>query len=378
MSETRSQSLSVSAAAGAVGLWVYSRSMAHGYETQVKLDALMEGLSIEDPGSILQEAVSDIMGTEGLPVDMAFDGLVTTLAEHVGLKKHGKAGELAYAVTKIAILTTAEAIGIGSGFVSLDMQGFSLTRIQATVEDIQKKVDVLVKAPQKLAIQSYWDVLNKLQNRMIPMMIEEVKEMKRHARTAFVHSTNLEPTDKNLKDAVQVKILEMIAELLQSSFDGEKIVPFYLLSTEKKNCIADMMNKSIEDLKSFKEKMPKKYLKFDSSRQKAERQDMIDCAYKVAYPFISEARGMTNSLTKLTSSLTFPVLVQLLPEGANDKTRVNIGRDCGEQRAVWLWRVEKAIRVATWEGPVTEVAIDKNQEEVQVQISFPSEGKITE
>ena len=355
---------------------MYRRSMAHGYETQGKLDALMEGLSIEDPGSILQQAVSDIMGTEGLPVDMAFDGLVTALAEHVGLKKHGKAGELAYAVTKIAILTTAEAIGIGSGFVSLDMQGFSLARIQATVEDIQKKVDVLVKAEQKLAIQSYWDVLNKLQNRMIPMMIEEVKEMKRHARKAFVHSTNLDPTDKNLEDAVQVKILEMIAELLQSSFDGEKIIPFYLLTTEKKNCIADMMNKSIEDLKSFKEKIPKKYFMFDSNRQKAERQDVVDRAYKVAYPFISEARGKTNSLTKLNSPVTFPVLVQLLPEGAKDKTRVNIGRDCGEQRAVWLWRVEKAIRVATWEGAVTEVAIDENQEEAQVQISFPSEGKI--
>ena len=353
--------------------------MANGFETQVKLDALMEGLNIEDPGSILQQTVIDIMGIQGLRVDMAFDGLVTMFAEHTGQRVNGKAGELAYAVTKIAILTTAEAIGIGSGFVSLDMQGFSIKRIQNTVEDIQRKVDVLVEAPQKLAIQSYWHVLNLLQSKKISLMIKEVEDMVRHARTAFVHSTSLDPTVKNLRDAVQVKILEMIADLLRYSCDEQrnKITPFYLLSSKTKTCISNMMENSLKELKAYKEKIPKKYLVFDSDKEKAERQDVMDSAYKVAYPYISEARGKTNPLTTLSSPFTFSVLVSLVPEGAEDKTRVDIGQYSGEPRTVWLWRVKNVIKIATWEGAVTEVVINENQPEAHAQISFPAHGKNT-
>ena len=73
-----------------VRIHVTVNKMARRYETQVNLDALMEGLSIEDPGSILQQAVSDIMGTAGLPVDMAFDGLVKGRACHLYLYWYSK------------------------------------------------------------------------------------------------------------------------------------------------------------------------------------------------------------------------------------------------------------------------------------------------
>ena len=383
MFETRSCSL-LSAAVNLTGggqlkenLW--ERRMAYGYETQSKLNALMEGLDIENPGSVLQQAVSGAMGMN-IPVDEAFDFLVSDIATSIGLKKTGPQAAVAYVFTKVAILTAAEAIGIGSGFVSLDMTGFALAQIKATVDDIQKKVNAIHGAPQKLAIKNYLHVLNYLQNEQITLMIKEVEKMIDNARTAFVHTTSLDPTVKNLKDAVQVKILEMIAELLRQSVDkeGTKITPFYLLSSKTKTSIANMMEDSLEELKNFKEKIRKKYLGLvDSNRGKAERQDLLDSAYRVAYPFISEAKGKTNPLTSLKSTFTFPVLVKLLPEGASDKTRVTIGVEESEkQRAVLLWRFKSVVKVATWEGAVTEVPFEEDQEEVHVEINFPAQGEL--
>ena len=136
-----------------------------------------------------------------------------------------------------------------------------------------------------------------------------------------------------------------------------------------------MMTKSIQDLRSFKEKIPKTYLVFDSNKEKAKRQDAIDSAYREAYPFISEARGKTDPFTRLSSPFTLPVLAQLVPEGANDKTRVTIGLEGGKERAVWLWRDENTIKVATWEGAVTSTEFGKKQEEAFVEITFPAKGR---
>ena len=356
--------------------------MSFGYETQDKLDALMEELNIEDPGSALQQAVCEFMGVKDIPVDQAFDYLVDQLAESIGGKGKGNA-DLAYVVTKIAILATAEAVGIGSGVLSLDTTGFSLARIRAAVEDIQKKVNMLVDKPKRLAIDSYWDVLNMLQTKQIPEMIGEVRQMIAHAKSAFDTATRSAdpPNMENLKDAVHMKILEMIARLLQSSFDEQNgvIKPFCLLSPDKKTYISNIMEKAIKDLKVFKTKVPTKKLGFQNKALQAERQDVMDGAYKVAYPFISEAKGKTNPLTKLTSpSFEFQVMVQNLPEGASDKTRVTIGQESGKQRAVWLWLDKDAdggrVLVATWEGAVTGVSYTKDEEEVSVKINFPSAG----
>ena len=206
-----------------------------------------------------------------------------------------------------------------------------------------------------------------------------------YAKSAFDTATRLAdpPTMEHLKDAVHMKILEMIARLLQSSFDEQNgvIRPFYLLSRDKKTYISNIMKKAIKDLKAFKAKVPTKKLGFQSPTLQAERQDVMDGAYKVAYPFISEATGKTNPLTKLTSpSFEFRVMVQMLPEGANDKTRVTIGQESGKQRAVWLWRDKDPdggrVMVATWEGAVTGVSYTKDEEEVSVKINFPSEGNV--
>ena len=343
----------------------------------------MEEFNIEDPGSALQQAVCEFMGVKDIPVDEAFDYLVDQLAEIIGRKAKGHA-ELAYSVTKIAILATAQAVGIG--VLSLDTTGFSLARITAAVEDIQKKVDSLVGNPKKLAIDSYWNVLNKLQYRQIPAMIKEVGKMIDHAKAAYFLATSSEkPTMEHLKDAVHMKILEMIAELLQSSFDEQNgvIKPFCLLSSELKTCTANIMKKAIRDLKLFKEKVntTKRWGLINDDEQISERQDVMDSAYRVAYPFISEAFGKTNPTVELISPFEFPVMVQMLPEGANDKTRVTIGQESGKQRAVWLWRDVSEdggrVLVATWEGAVTGFAYKLDDKELDVKINFPSEGRIT-
>ena len=269
------------------------------------LATLMAGVAAEeDVGSSLQQAICGLVARDGLPVDAAFDSLATFAATKVGLTQSGGKATIAYAVSKVAILQTAEAVGVGAGLVSLDGSGFTLARIQAGIEDLQLKMNILVDTPHKLALDSFWNVLNLFKSNQLERMITEVNRMVDHSRQAFEYTKGKGPNEKNLKDCVAMQVLAMMAEYLLTAYDGHQILPFYLLTVEKKAAVGDMMERAVGKLEAFSKDIEKQAWLPESKSKKQRKQNMLDAALRVAYPFISEARNLTTTMADLDKTNT--------------------------------------------------------------------------
>ena len=123
---------------------------------------------------------------------MSFEGCLEkaseAIAEKVGLKQAvAKSG--AFILTQWAIQEAAQAIGIGSGFASLDLNGFVLAEIKSIVQDIQKKLDILLDAPLDAALNYCEAASRKLKMEDIQGTVDELRMMKERASTAFTNMT---------------------------------------------------------------------------------------------------------------------------------------------------------------------------------------------
>ena len=142
----------------------------------------------------------------------------------------------AYVLTKLAILGAAELVGIGSTSAKVDTTGFTLAKIKKGVQDIQESLNIVLAAPLQLALEAYSNSISQFQKNQIDRSLEEVKFMERQARKAYVYSAG-KPSLKNLRFAAMATSLCMMAVVMLTSYDGDKIVPFYLLEQEKKRVI---------------------------------------------------------------------------------------------------------------------------------------------
>ena len=59
-----------------------------------------------------------------------------------------------YELTKAALMDSVELIGIGAGLAKIDMTGFAIAQLRAEVEELGRKLDVILGAPLKLAVQN--------------------------------------------------------------------------------------------------------------------------------------------------------------------------------------------------------------------------------
>ena len=67
----------------------------------------------------------------------------------------------------------------------------------------------------------------------------------------------------------------------------------------------------------------------------------MDSLLRSAYPFISEGRGLTNTLAPLEIPYNLRVLPHLLPEGEEDAASLTIGQPEGRPLTVMVWKNDK-------------------------------------
>ena len=129
-----------------------------------------------------------------------------------------------------------------------------------------------------------------------------------------------------------------------------------------------------------------------SVAKKSEVQDLLDSILKIAYPYISQARGLTDMHKELEYSrpgagLKFSLLPEALPVGHEDKTPVILGLQKDEQDIksvvkVYVWRGKQCV----WyqhEGdafykPIiseTEPVDMEDAQSVPVAVNFSATGK---
>ena len=121
----------------------------------------IEELNVAEGSTTIQEGLNT-------GVDVGLPGVTNEFALWLSDKLGGgeKSQYTIYFLTTVAVLETAEnVLNIGSGFTKLDTTGFTLAHIKKIVENIEKKVDVILDTPMKLALDYIQSVVLKMINR---------------------------------------------------------------------------------------------------------------------------------------------------------------------------------------------------------------------
>ena len=69
-----------------------------------------------------------------------------------------------YELTKAALMDSVDIIGIGTSLAKIDMTGFAMAQLRSEVEELGRKLDVILGAPLKVAIQNLTAALIKMEH----------------------------------------------------------------------------------------------------------------------------------------------------------------------------------------------------------------------
>merc|ERR1711971_48562 len=298
------------------------------------------------------KGLTDLVDEEtllGLAVEHVADGAAKKLALKQGNSMMQTAVYLltkasilgSYELTKAALVGSVDLIGIGAGLAKIDMTGFAITQLRAEVAELARKMDVILGAPLKLAIQSLNMAMIKMENQDIKGTVQELHEVKRHAMKAFVYAEGQGKKKGNLKNGVFALQMKVCAEVLIQGYDKDenKITPFYLLADDRKKMISQLLEADVKNAKSFHNSQQAPWYALLNKEQKAqERQDALDALLRTCYPLISEGRGLTRPFAPVKMPYDLKVLPEFLPEGQNDASVVTVGQLEGRPHNVRVWR----------------------------------------
>ena len=314
--------------------------MANPSSSPTSLAILLESLSTDEiSGCTAEQALSNLLGVE-LPLDAGVEGATEFFAEKLGLQsKNGLVQTSVFVLTKAAILETAQLVGIGGGLVTLDLLAFEIAQLKKQVEEINKKLDVILSTPLQLAMNFFGKAMRHMENENILGTIKEMEDVKRQAMKAFQYAAGQGgPKTESLKSAVLAKQLVVLAEILIQSFDNTTIIPFPLLEKQKKRTISSLIEDEVRSLQRFHDSHKVSVFTWDKAKKAQKKQDIMDNLLRTAYPFISEGKSFTSSLAPLEIPFNLKLLSQFLPEGEEDSTCITVGQRKEKPFVLWVWR----------------------------------------
>ena len=318
---------------------IHQQVMAGSSSSLTDLSQLIESLSVNDEGSAAQEALSSILG---IPLDAGVEAAAAAGATKLGLgSKNSLVQTATFVVTKAAILEGAQLIGIGGGLAKLDLGGFQMAQLQKQVAEINKKLDLILSTPLELAVDFLGKAMRHMESQNAGSTIKELEKVKDHAMQAFHYAKGQGVTTQNLKNAVLAKQLTVLSEILTTSYDGNKIIPFSLLDQQKKKTISLLVEDEISSLQKFHDSYSGSMFTLNKAEKAKKRQDILDSLLRTSYPFISEGRGFTDALGPV--KLSIKLLPHLIPEGEEDGTCITVGQLQGEPFIVKVWREEERV-----------------------------------
>ena len=245
-----------------------------------------------------------------------------------------------YELTKAALMDTVDIIGIGTSLAKIDMSGFAIAQLRAEVEELGRKLDVILGAPLKVAIQNLTAAMIKMEHHDIEASVFELYELKKNAMQAFVYAEGQGQKRGNMKNGVFALQLKIYAEVLIQGYDKaeKKIIPFFLLADQKKRMIGQLVETDVQQAKSFHLSQKDSWLSINKEQKAQERQDVLDKLLRTSYPLISEGRGLTSSFAPIKFPFDLKVPPEFLPEGREDAAVVTIGQVEGRPHTVQVWR----------------------------------------
>ena len=273
-----------------------------------------------------------------------------------------------YELTKAALIDSVDLIGIGAGLANVT--GFAIVQLKAEVEELGRKLDVILGAPLELAVQNLTMAIIKMENQDIAGTVQELHEVKRNAMQAFVYAKGQGQKKGNLKNGVFALQMKICAEVLIQGYekDKNKIVPFYLLPDDRKRMIGQLVEADVKNAKAFHSSQQMPWYALNKEQKAQERQDILDTLLRTSYPLISEGRGLTTPFAPVEMPYDLSLLPEFLPEGENDAAVVTVGQLEGRPYNVQVW-LERGMVMA--DVAFHEPAASNNNEEVTLRLTGP-------
>ena len=151
--------------------------------------------------------------------------------------------------------------------------------------------------------------------------------------------------------------------------------------------LEDIISRSSEQKNNVK---VKSFGLFTSDSKKLEVQDLLDSILKIAYPYISQARKLTDmnkhleySFSNSGAGLKFRLLPEALPEGYEDRTPVIIGFQTNKEGIksvvkVQVWKERTHVwyehRKAWFYKPITSMAEPVNMKDAESMVTISATG----
>ena len=294
------------------------------------LTTMVDSLSLLDAGGSESEAVQSAAKILGAIVPAAVEGvgeLASSLAESFALrKKRDPLQTAAFIITKAAIMETLQVVGVGGGLAKFDLTAFNIAQLKANVEEINRKIDVILEAPFGQAVEFLEKALTHLDRGNFAKTIEELKNVKHNAVTAFQYAEGKADAPEVLRCKVLAKQLVIFSEILEQSYDGTMIIPFPLLEKSKKETIGKLIEIDVNSVQNFYNSQSISKFSWNRAEKQKRKEDTFDSLLQKAYPFISEGRGLTSNLGALELPFDLKVLPKYLPEGEEDAAHLVVGQ----------------------------------------------------
>ena len=217
-------------------------------------------------------------------------------------------------------------VGVGGGLAKFDLTAFNVAQLKANVEEINRKIDVILEAPFGQAVEFLEKALTHLDRGNFAKTIEELKNVKHNAVTAFQYAEGKADALEVLRCKVLAKQLVIFSEILEQSYDGTMIIPFPLLEKSKKETIGKLIEIDVNSVQNFYNSQSISKFSWNRAEKQKRKEDTFDSLLQKAYPFISEGRGLTSNLDALELPFDLKVLPKYLPEGEEDAAHLVVGQ----------------------------------------------------
>ena len=101
-----------------------------------------------------------------------------------------------YELTKAALMDSVDIIGIGTSLAKIDMTGFAIAQLRAEVAELGRKLDVMLGAPLKVAIQNLTAAMIKMEHHDIEAEVSENSRSREFStRVTFIFSRSTTRSD---------------------------------------------------------------------------------------------------------------------------------------------------------------------------------------
>ena len=274
----------------------------------------------------------------------------------------------------VVLLIFNSVLDLGKSIKDLDMAVLTLQQIKNTLKSIDRKVDKLLLAPLKTAINFYNTALNEILARKFDLAIKNFEEVIKEATKGL---NNIEEVNRPI-DVEAFKHCMIALKLIASSkielysFKEKLILPYFNLDKDTQELIARELETLVNRGINLKTSVQTKKFFFTMTEKEKKTEDTLDSVLKVCYPFLSEGFGWTKMTTKLSSpKVLIDLMPKYLPVGEEDEACVIIGIKNEKVVRIFVWREDKLVKIKYEHNIVLEESI-QSDDKVTVEVDLDS------